>query len=250
MKDYYQNITHDNCKLIDKYQEEIQELEKSQLKNADLLAAALKENASLKEPLTEALAQVDELKLSLKNNDKTHQMLEDAKGRIKLRRRRTEKLRAAIAAKEAEMEALEEKQEYLYSQFETTIEEVQEKNDRKNAMLFNKLDGYHLELQSSDVQMNQVQKALELDPNAVHGVRVQAATEMKVLDDMEKDMRFRLAKAKKIYNETLKVYQGKMRGFGIPEEEIDSMGFNPVPEPEEQGFGAGPSGLVAAPTSK
>merc|ERR1711998_664352 len=34
MKDYYQNITHDNCKLIDKYQEEIQELEKSQLKNA------------------------------------------------------------------------------------------------------------------------------------------------------------------------------------------------------------------------
>ena len=92
MKDYYQQITRDNCALLDKYESEVAELLANQKKNATYLEMAMKERDRLKTPLEAALAEVADYQFKLKEAPKTKQTLQGAMGRLKLHQKRAEKL--------------------------------------------------------------------------------------------------------------------------------------------------------------
>ena len=57
-----------------------------------------------------------------------------------------------------------------------------------------------------------------------------------------KDLRFALVRVTKSYNDSLRTFSQKLTDLGIPHQEIDSMGFVPIPTSAS----IGPAGLVVA----
>ena len=88
MKEYYQQITRDNCALLDKYEAEVKELLANQKKNATYLEMAMKERERLKTPLEAALSEVADLQFKLKDAPKTKTALQGFQGRLKMHQKK------------------------------------------------------------------------------------------------------------------------------------------------------------------
>lgn len=55
-----------------------------------------------------------------------------------------------------------------------------------------------------------------------------------------RDLQYAFIRTAKGYNDSLRTYSAKLKGCGVPSEEIESMGFAPVPTSTS----LGPAGLV------
>ena len=248
MKGYYQGITADNCGLIKRYEEELAELRTNQLRNADLLKAAMEENERLREPLAVVMAEVAHLKGSLTEVDKIKLMLRNARGRLKDSGRKRDGARRDVERLKGRIATVEGKREALYKEFETTILALQGKTDRKNLMLAKRLDGYEAEAEGCEAKIEQMVAAMELDKGTVLDVLRHTSKAIAETDEARDATSFAIARGVKVYNETLAAFQDKMVKLGIPEAEARGIGFELLPEPVG-GARTSPSGLVAAPFS-
>ena len=84
IKDYYNDITHDNLTLIKKLQNEVKDMKQKRQTNQKLMADIAQENKQLLEPLKVAVKQVEELRRDLKDYEKDKLSLKNAKARLKL----------------------------------------------------------------------------------------------------------------------------------------------------------------------
>merc|ERR1712100_121065 len=70
IKNYYNDITHDNLKLIQSLKDEVSEMNKKAAANQKLMHDISQENKRLSEPLAAALKEVQELRHELKDKEK------------------------------------------------------------------------------------------------------------------------------------------------------------------------------------
>merc|ERR1711988_716528 len=82
MKNYYNDITNDNLKLIKDLKDEVKEMKKKQASNQMMMYTIAQENQKLKEPLTKKVAEVADLRAQLKDRDKDKLSLRNAKARL------------------------------------------------------------------------------------------------------------------------------------------------------------------------
>jgi growth arrest-specific protein 8 len=246
MREYYQGITADNCGLIQRYEAELADLRTNQLRNADLLTAAENENGRLRDPLAAIMAEVSQLRASLSEVEKIKLMLRNATGRLKDSGRRRDAEVRAVAKLKQRLGDCEKRRESLYKDFETTILDLQSKTDRKNLMLAKRLDGYEAEAEGCEAKIEQMVTAMELDKSEVLDVLRHTAAAVNEVDHEAEQAEFAIARGVKVFNETLRAFQEKMQSLGIPEDEVGSIGFELLPEPEG-GASTQPSGLIAAP---
>ncbi|CAN0010413.1 unnamed protein product [Heterosigma akashiwo] len=95
-------------------------------------------------------------------------------------------------------------------------------------------------LEKASAQLQEVVEAANLD-------REEVAHLMGSLDEMVaakgavvKDLQYSVLRCSKGYNDALRTYTEKMLKIGIPQEEIDAMGFGPAQTITTEG----PAGLV------
>merc|ERR1712224_590638 len=79
IKNYYNDITNDNLKLIKSLKDEVAEMKKKAVANQKLMHDISLENQRLKEPLTIAVAEVADLRSQLKDREKDRLSLRNAK---------------------------------------------------------------------------------------------------------------------------------------------------------------------------
>jgi hypothetical protein len=82
IKNYYNDITHNNLDLIRSLKEEVSDLKKKELANEKLMFEIALENKKLSEPLTRALKEVEKLRHELANYQKDKMSLQNAKSRL------------------------------------------------------------------------------------------------------------------------------------------------------------------------
>ena len=70
IKNYYNDITHNNLDLIRSLKEEVSEMKKKEISNEKLMFEIAQENKKLSEPLTRALKEVEKLRHELANYQK------------------------------------------------------------------------------------------------------------------------------------------------------------------------------------
>jgi hypothetical protein len=84
-------------------------------------------------------------------------------------------------------------------------------------------------------------RAANLEAGAVQRVTDKLDSILTSKNAKIRELQYQVAKASKAYNDTLRTYESKMRDYGIPDEDIRTIGFHPL----STATSIGPAGLVA-----
>merc|ERR1719478_1759649 len=139
IKNYYNDITHNNLDLIRSLKEEVAEMKKKEISNEKLMFEIAQENKKLSEPLTRALKEVEKLRHELANYQKDKMSLQNAKSRLHVLETQLRDLTWEHEVLEQRFHHVEKERDELYEKFESTIYDVQQKSGFKNVLLERKL---------------------------------------------------------------------------------------------------------------
>merc|ERR1711865_945111 len=210
IKNYYNDITHNNLDLIRSLKEEVSEMKKKEVSNEKLMFEIAQENKKLSEPLTRALKEVEKLRHELANYQKDKMSLQNAKSRLHVLETQLRDLTWEHEVLEQRFHHVEKERDELYEKFESTIYDVQQKSGFKNILLERKLQAINESLEKKEAKNGAI-----------------------------KDLQYELARVTKAHNDVIRVYESKLTEFGIP---VEELGFRPL----LTNTGTGPAGLVVA----
>merc|ERR1712028_289087 len=124
IKNYYNDITHDNLKLIRSLQDEVKDMKKKAAANQKLMHDISQENKRLSEPLAAALEDVQALRHELKDKEKDMLSLRNAKARLAMLEEQAKKLAEDHKQMEDEYSQVETERNQVYDSFEHTVQSV------------------------------------------------------------------------------------------------------------------------------
>jgi len=239
IKNYYNDITHNNLDLIRSLKEEVSEMKKKEVSNEKLMFEIAQENKKLSEPLTRALKEVEKLRHELANYQKDKMSLQNAKSRLHVLETQLRDLTWEHEVLEQRFHHVEKERDELYEKFESTIYDVQQKSGFKNILLERKLQAINESLEKKEAQLSEVLAAANLDPNMLGQVSKKLDDVLDAKNGAIKDLQYELARVTKAHNDVIRVYESKLTEFGIP---VEELGFRPL----LTNTGTGPAGLVVA----
>jgi len=239
IKNYYNDITHNNLDLIKSLKGEVSDMKKREASNEKLMYEIAQENKKLSEPLTRALKEVDKLRHELANYQKDKMSLQNAKSRLHVLETQLRDLSWEHEVLEQRHHHTEKERDELYEKFESAIYEVQQKSGFKNILLERKLSAINESLEKKEAQLSEVLAAANLDPNLLGAVSKKLDDVLDGKNSAIKDLQYELARVTKAHNDVIRVYESKLTEFGIP---VEELGFRPL----LTNTGTGPAGLVVA----
>ncbi|RHY28953.1 hypothetical protein DYB32_005580 [Aphanomyces invadans] len=224
IKNYYNDITHNNLDLIKSLKEEVAEMKKKEAQDEKLMFEISQENKRMSEPLKKALQDVERLRKSIKSYDEDKVALKAAKAELLV-------LEDQLGSLSWEHEVLTQRfaqvqNEYntLHSQFQTSIYDVQQKNGLKNLLLEKKLESMGDVLEQKDAQLNEVLAHAQLDPSIAAQVRRRLEDIMEAKNQEVRDLEKELAIVLKLLADYTKAAEAKLTEYGTP---VDELGFSP-----------------------
>jgi len=238
IKDYYNDITHDNLTLIKKLQNEVKDMKQKRQTNQKLMADIAQENKQLLEPLKVAVKQVEELRRDLKDYEKDKLSLKNAKARLKLLSSRFERLQDNHKGLESKVGDVDNERQTLLEKFESTVKQVQRKSQVKNIQLQQLLERRAHDYDTRKQQLDEVVRAARLDPAVLNAVTSKLDDVIGARNNLINDLQYQVAKVGKSYNDALRTLDSKLEEFGIPPEDT---GFQPLQTTQTSTL---PAGLV------
>jgi growth arrest-specific protein 8 len=218
IKDYYNDITHDNLTLIQKLKNEVKEMKKKRQTNQKLMADIAQENKQLLEPLKVAVKQVEELRRDLKDYEKDKLSLKNAKARLKTLSNRFEQLQTTHKNLERKVNDVDAERLILLDSFESTVKQVQRKSETKNLQLQQILERRSNDYETRRQQLEEVVRAARLDPAVLSAVTQKLDDVIGNRNNLINDLQYRVAKVGKSYNDALRTLDSKLEEFGIPQD--------------------------------
>jgi growth arrest-specific protein 8 len=240
IKDYYNDITHDNLTLIKKLQNEVKDMKQKRLTNQKLMADIAQENKQLLEPLKVAVKQVEDLRRDLKDYEKDKLSLKNAKARLKLLSSRFERLQENHNGLDGKVTATDSERQTLLEKFESTVKQVQRKSQVKNIQLQQLLERRAHDYDTRKQQLDEVVRAARLDPAVLNAVTSKLDDVIGARNSLINDLQYQVAKVGKSYNDALRTLDSKLEEFGIPPEDT---GFQPLQTTQTSTL---PAGLVTS----
>lgn len=225
IKNYYNDITHNNLDLIKSLKEEVTEMKKKEAANEKLMFEIAQENKRLSEPLTRALKEVELLRHELQNYDKDKLSLQNTKARLLVLEAEKKQLQWEHEVLQQRFAMVQKERDELFEKFETTIYDVQQKSGFKNLLLEKKVEELEKEREKKEAQLNEVLAASNLDPIMLGNITRKLDEVLDAKNKAIKDLQYELARVTKAHNDVINVYNAKLSEFGIP---VDELGFKPL----------------------
>mmetsp|Transcript_67360 Transcript_67360/g.140347 ORF Transcript_67360/g.140347 Transcript_67360/m.140347 type:complete len:557 (-) Transcript_67360:135-1805(-) len=225
IKNYYNDITHNNLDLIKSLKEEVAEMKKKEAANEKLMFEIAQENKRLSEPLTRALKEVELLRHELSNYDKDKLSLQNTKARLLVLEAEKKQLQWEHEVLQQRFAMVQKERDELFEKFETTIYDVQQKSGFKNLLLEKKVEELEKEREKKEAKLNEVLAASNLDPIMLGNITRKLDEVLDAKNKAIKDLQYELARVTKAHNDVINVYNAKLSEFGIP---LDELGFKPL----------------------
>ncbi|KAK3248040.1 Dynein regulatory complex subunit 4 [Cymbomonas tetramitiformis] len=237
IKNYYNDITHNNLDLIKTLKEDVAEMKKKEAQNEKLMTEIAQENKRLSEPLTKALKEVEMLRHQLANYDKDKLSLAQTKARLLDAEKQLKNLDWEHEVLEQRFSQVQSERDDLYEKFEGSIYDVQQKSGLKNLMLERKLTALTEQLEKKEAQLGEVLAASNLDQSTLQQVTKKLDEVLDSKNQLIKALQYDVAKVSKAHNDLIRVYEAKLAEFGVP---VEELGFRPL----ITNTSPGPAGLV------
>ncbi|GMF65580.1 unnamed protein product [Phytophthora lilii] len=241
IKNYYNDITKDNLRLIDSLKNEIAAMKKKAAANTKLMHDVSQENKRLSEPLAAAIQEVEHLRHELKDEQKDKLSLRNAKARLLYLAQQVHDLKQRQAELTTKYRIMESDRNALYDTFEHTVQTIHKKGECKNLILEQRLASMDDQHARKGAQLQEILLAANLDPVQARRVTETLGTLLDSKNVKIRNLQYKVAKESKAYNDTLRTFTEKLTQFGIPEEEIRALNFKPL----ASNANVNPAGLVA-----
>ncbi|DBA75681.1 hypothetical protein WJX79_005311 [Trebouxia sp. C0005] len=237
IKNYYNDITHNNLDLIKTLKEDVTEMKKKDSQNEKLMFEIAQENKRLSEPLQKAVKEVESLRAVVGNYEKDKAALSQSKARLLHSEKHLKHLEWENEVLQQRHAKVEAERDQLYSKFEASIYSVQQKTGVRNLLLEKKLSALGGVLEHKEAQLAEVMAASNLDPATLAQLNTRLEEVMERKNGTIRGLQYDLSKVCKAHNDLIRVYEAKLSDFGIPAEEL---GFRPL----IINTTSGPAGLV------
>jgi hypothetical protein len=245
MKSYYNDITKDNLQLICSLKDQVSEMKMKAVANQKLMYDISNENQRLKEPLTVAVQEVAELRAQLKDRDKDKLSLRNGKARLRVFEHKLQDLRTEHEDLLRTFKDVESDRDSTFQNFDDDIKGIQESTEMSNTVVSQRLQTAMDEEIEATAQVAQITAAAKLDSHEIRDVERSISEALATRNSMSEDLQYQLLRAQKGFNDSLNTFRRSMAEFGVPDEEVDSMGFIPFPQ-SGASTNTGPAGLVVA----
>lgn len=231
MKAYYNDITGGNLKLIKSLQKQVVELKDRSVSNKKLLLEYIQENQKLSEPLSKVSAEIAELQTHLKERSKDQMALRNANFRLSEFKKTSVSVKQRLQSLEEEYREVERERDLLYSSFEDSIQKVRQQAEFGNQTLEQRLMAAETNVEKAAGQVEEIIRAANLDSSEVARMMNSLNQMLAAKDEVLRDTKFGVVKLQKSFNDSLETLCAKMRELGIPNEEIEGIGFHLEPLP-------------------
>ena len=131
----------------------------------------------------------------------------------------------------------------MFKSFEEGIQRVKQQSDFQNESLEQRIASAERAANMAAFQVEEIMKSAGLDGSEMSVVMSSLNAMLLAKEEEVKQARFGVVKMKKTYNDSLQTLHARMRQLGIPEDEIQDMGFSL--EDYANGSTDAPAGLVS-----
>ena len=225
MKSYYNTITGQNLQLIKGLQKKVEELKQCAIDNQRSLSEYKEVNQTLSLPLSQVTDEISKVQDLLRERTKDQMALRNASSRLNSVGKNIAALRSKLQLLEEEYGQVERERDLLYSNFEDSIQRVQQQAEFSNQSLERRLLAAELNAEKVTIQVEEVILAANLDSNEMIRVVSSLNQILASKDDALKEVKFLVIKLQKTFNDAHDTFSAKLRGLGIPEEEFRELGF-------------------------
>lgn len=222
IKVYYNDITANNIELIKSLKDQLEDMKKKEASDQKLMLEVTLDNKRLTEPLQKATKEVEHLKHELTNYNKDKESLQSCKARIKVLESDGRGLKWEHEVLEQRFAKIQKERDDLYDKFVKSIHEIQQQSGLKNLLLEKKLEVIGDQLEHKDVQLNEVISSANLDPHTVNNMSQKVGSVIEDKNATIKQLKYELTRVKKANNDIVRVYESKLKEFGVP---IEELGF-------------------------
>jgi growth arrest-specific protein 8 len=220
LKNYYNDITHNNLDLIKTLKDELADMKKKEAANDILMFDITEENKRMAHPLTRALQEVQELRRAIAQQGKDMQSLGQAKNRILDAKKMFQNLEKEHNLQGRRLAKAQSERDELCTKFELMVYDMQQKSGLKNLLVQRRLDVVGETTKRRDAELGEMLNSLSLNPEALHHVSMKLnevlTSKSQVISTLQSD-NLKLSKA---YNDLMLVYRAKMNAFGVQIEEL------------------------------
>lgn len=167
MKDYYNDITRENLKLISVHRENLADVQKNIINNQEQIDDLKIANKKLEIPLNNIRHQRDELKKQLATYEKDQMSLRNAKAQYIVLKKKVRDLEVMKKELDEKTDKVEKEKNDMYGKFEIAVDQLKSKAEFKNTLLEEKLNQLEEEYQRKDTQLHELIQRSVIDPKTV-----------------------------------------------------------------------------------
>lgn len=242
MQSYYNDITSGNLQLIKSLQMQVEDLKSRATVNKKMLAEYITENQKLSEPLSKVSAEISELQGLLKERTKDQMALRNANSRLTSIGKNTSQMKFKQKTLEEDYKRAEGERDELFNSLEDALLRIQRQSDFQNQAMDRKLQEAELSAEKASLQIEEVVRAANLDSSEMDRIMQSLGQMIAAKEEALSTVRFEVVRFKKGFNDSLDTFRVKLKDLGIPDSEIDGLGFRH----EEMPIGGtnAPAGLV------
>ena len=229
IKNYYNDITHNNLDLIKSLKDEVADMRKKEQQDEKQMETIAQENRRMSEPFKQARADVDDLKEELERYDKEKTDLRTAKARLLVVESHLRSLQWEHEVARQQYNDVLHQRDALRSKFASVAADVKQKAQFKSLLLEKKLESVTETLQARDAALDDALARANVDMSVL-GVQA-TATHARTKNVVDKkanelaDLRSELCRVANAHAALVEAVKSKMLDLGVPS---DELGFVPM----------------------
>jgi len=224
IKNYYNDITHNNLDLIKSLKEEVAEMKKKELQDEKMMFEIAQENKRMSDPLAHALDDVKRLRIELTNYKRDMQVLRNTKAQLLVVEDQLRNLEWEHEVLGQRFTQVTSERDELYKRFQSTVYDVQQKSGFKNLLLERKLTALQEALEQKEAQLNEVLARANIEPSVLGQVKGRLDDIIESKNQTVRDLQQELERVMGAHQELVRASEDKMAEFGVP---VEELGFKP-----------------------
>lgn len=224
IKNYYNDITHNNLDLIKSLKEEVSEMRRKEQQDEKQMEHIAQENRRMSEPFKKAKTDVEELRRELERYEQEKADLRDAKAKLLVVESRYQSLKWENEVLKQRSREVTAQRDALQSRFQHVASDVKQKAQFKALLLEKKIDAVSETLEARDAQVDDALAQANVDVSAL-GLKTQNTGNIVERKANElTDLRLELNRVASAHSSLFTAVSSRMSELGVP---IAELGFTP-----------------------
>eukprot|EP00210_Caulerpa_lentillifera_P006792 g6491.t1 len=220
IKNYYNDITHNNLDLIKTLKEDVADMKKKEVQNEKLMYEIAQENKRLSDPLNAALKEVETLRQHLANYEEDKRSFSATKARLSSAMKDVKNLEWENEVLTQRLDKVSKEREQANTNRESEMFQFQQKSSLQCAYLEKKINALKHELDKKEAQVAEILVTANMDSAEATKINTKLDEILENKDSKIKSLELSVAQLKKAYSDLIKICSAKLEEAGVPHEDF------------------------------